>query len=124
MLWKDFSVEIEEHCVLSAERARQELTALLTNPEIGRQLAGRIEAIRAAFREFMDEVGDDYDHGYRRPRYGDRTDALSLALGRLRALVGVQVGEIAAAWDVNVPDNLATIVPDQTGWFFEGVGGQ
>lgn len=124
MLWKDFSVEIEEHCVRSADHARRELTTLLGNPEIGQHLAEKMNAIRAAFRDFMDEVGDDYDHRYHRPPYGDRTDALSLALGRLRGLVGVQVGEIAAVWDVDVPDNLATIVPDQAGWFFERLRGR
>ena len=42
-----------------------------------------------------------------------------MALGRLRALVGVQVGELAALYDLDVDDDLATIVPDQNGWFFE-----
>lgn len=120
MLWKDFSLEIEEHCVHSADHARHQLTALLSSPEISPRLAPHVSAIRAAFREFMDEVGDDYEHDYRRHRYsGDQTDTLSLALGRLRALLGVKIGEIASTWNVDVPDNLATIVPDQAGWFFE-----
>lgn len=123
MLWKDFSVEIEEHCIQSAERARHELTALLTSPEIGPHLAEGLSAIRAAFRAFMDEVGEEYRDRYHRHHYpGDRTDPLSLALGRLRGVVGVQIGEIASTWDVAVPDDLATIVRDQAGWFFERLG--
>lgn len=123
MLWKDFSVEIEEHCVRSAEQARRDLTGLMSSPEIGPQLSGQVSAIRAAFREFMDEVGDEYDQRYHRPPFGDRTHALSLALGRLRGLAGAQIGEIAAVWDVEVPDELAAIVPDQAGWFFERLSG-
>jgi hypothetical protein len=34
-------------------------------------------------------------------------------------LVGVQVGELAARYELEVSDELATIVPDQAGWFFE-----
>jgi len=50
---------------------------------------------------------------------GFGTDPLSVALGRLRALVGVQVGMMACDYDLQVHDDLATIVPDQKGWFFE-----
>lgn len=50
-----------------------------------------------------------------------------MALGRLRGLVGVQVGELAAEYDLDITEDLATIVPDQAGWFFEridsGAGG-
>jgi hypothetical protein len=35
MLWKDFSVEIEEQCIGSADHTRKELAKLLDNPEIG-----------------------------------------------------------------------------------------
>jgi hypothetical protein len=35
MLWKDFSVEIEEHCVKSANLARDRLGVHLDNAEIG-----------------------------------------------------------------------------------------
>lgn len=46
-----------------------------------------------------------------------------MALGRLRALVGVQVGELAAFYELDVDDDFATIVPDQHGWFFEAFTG-
>ncbi len=42
MLWKDFSLEIEEHCVTSAHRAREQLSVHLDNPEIGTELARRL----------------------------------------------------------------------------------
>lgn len=35
MLWKDYSQEIEEHCVNSASVARRQLGVLLDSPEIG-----------------------------------------------------------------------------------------
>lgn len=118
MLWRDFSLEIEEQCVQSATLARQELGKHLDNPEISSELARRVQLIQRLFRDFMDEVGPtggDWDRHYRPMG----TDPLSVALGRLRGLVGVQIGELAAEYDLDVSEDLATIVPDQAGWFFE-----
>ena len=74
--------------------------------------------LQQIFRGFMDEVGPGGDSWERswRPM---GTDPLSMALGRLRALVDVQVGEISAAYGLSVSAELATIVPNQAGWFFE-----
>jgi hypothetical protein len=122
MLWKDFSLEIEEHCVTSANRTREQIGVHLDNPEIGTELAWRLQLLQRLFRDFVDQVGPaggDWDR--RRSPMG--TDPLSMALGRLRGLVGVQVGELAANYDLDVSEELATIVPDQAGWFFEQFDG-
>lgn len=118
MLWKDFSMEIEEHCVSSADHVRKQLAVHLDNPEIGAELARRVQLLQRLFRDFMGEVGPaggDWDRNWRPMG----TDPLSMALGRLRGLVGVQVGDLAAQYDLDVSDELAAIVPDQAGWFFE-----
>jgi len=118
MLWKDYSQEIEEHCVNSASEARRQLGVLLDSPEIGSEVSGRARAIQAAFRAFMDEVGPDDGEEWHRWR-GAGTDRLSVALGRLRGVVGLLVGEIASTYRLDVSEDLATIVPDLDGWFFE-----
>ena len=119
MLWKDFSMEIEEHCVTSANTVRTALGTHLDHPDIGPDLARRLSLLRRLFRDFVDEVGPTDQDGFGRHRWGMGTDPLSVALGRLRGLVGVQVGELAATYDLEVTEELATIVPDQAGWFFE-----
>lgn len=118
MLWKDFSLEIEEQCVTSANRVREQLGVHLDNPEISADLARRLQLLQRLFRDFIDEIGPTGDQWDRRWRPMG-TDPLSMALGRLRGLVGVQIGELAADHDLNVSEELATIVPDQAGWFFE-----
>lgn len=118
MLWKDFSQEIEEHCVTSANRVRDAIGVQLDNPDISTDLARQLQLLQRLFRTFVDDVGqtgDDWDRRWQ--PYG--TDPLSMALGRLRALVGIQVGELSAKYHLDVADELATIVPDQAGWFFE-----
>jgi hypothetical protein len=123
MLWKDFSIEIEEHCVQSANRVRDELGAQLNNPEIGPVLEAELQLLQRLFRDFVDEVGPT-GNGWHGERHPMGTDRLSVALGRLRGLVGVHVGLLAAEYDLDVSDELATIVPDQHGWFFERFEGR
>ena len=120
MLWKDFTLEVEEHCVASANTVRDALGAHLDSPEIGTDLARRLALVQRLFRAFVDEVGPTGgDDRFDRRWSPHGTDVLSMALGRLRALVGVQVGELAALYGLDVSDDLASIVPDQAGWFFE-----
>jgi hypothetical protein len=118
MLWKDFSIEIEEQCVQSADYVRKQLSTHLDNPETSPALVTRLQLLQRLFRDFMDEVGPHGDHW--QPNWRPMgTDPLSVALGKLRGLVGVQVGELAAEYGLEVSDELATIVPDQAGWLFE-----
>lgn len=122
MLWKDFSLEIEEHCVRSANDVRQQIGHHLNNPEISAELARCLQLLQRLFRGFLDELGpggDEMERGWRPMG----TDPLSMALGRLRGLVGVQIGELAAQYDLDVSEELATIVPDHAGWFFERFDG-
>lgn len=46
-------------------------------------------------------------------------DPLSEALGKLRGLIGVRIGHVAARYGLDISDELATIVPDDAAWFFE-----
>lgn len=119
MLWKDFSREVEEHCVNSATQVRRDLGVLLDNPEISRYLAQRVSLIQGLFRSFVDDLDGEGVDSWRHRWNSAGTDPLSMALGRLRGLVGVQVGALASDYDLVVPDDLAQIIPDEIGWFFE-----
>ena len=120
ILWRDYTLEVEEHCVESAAETRRQLGAVLDSPEITDHLHQRVRALQAAFRAFMDEVGPHDDlHGHHRGSYG--TDPLSVGLGRLRGVVGLLVGELASTYELEITDDLASIVPDLDGWFFTSV---
>lgn len=119
MLWKDFRYEIEEHCVSSANQVRRDLGDLINNPAIGTSLTPQLKALQQLFRSFVDEVGP-HEEDQRWHRYsGGGTDPLSMALGRLRALVGLEVGRLSSQYGLDISDDLATIVPDEDGWFFD-----
>lgn len=120
MLWRDYSLEIDEHCVQSAAQVRKDLGVHLDNRDIGDNLAARVQALQGLFRAFMDEVPHAGGR-WPEPHHGYGTDPLSMALGKLRALVGVQVAALAFTYDFAVSDDLATIVPDEGAWFFDPV---
>jgi hypothetical protein len=116
MLWRDFTMEVEEHCVESAIQLRRQLGERLNTRGISPELAKRIQLIQRLLPSFIDEMETD-ERLHHRTHWG--TDLLSVALGRLRALIGVQLGDHAASFRLDVPEDLATIVPDEQGWFFE-----
>lgn len=119
VLWKDFTLEVEEHCVASAIEIRRELGRHLDNPEISDPLAARVRLLQSLFRSFVDELSP-YGADPRHHRWSSvGTDPLSMALGRLRGLVGVQIGALASEFDLEVGEDLALIIPDEDGWFFE-----
>lgn len=111
-------LEVGERCCRSGDTARAQIGSLLDNPEISSKLADKLKAIQRAFRQFMDDAGDD-DRRHHHRYGGEITEPLSLALGTLRAQIGVQIGELAAIYDVDVAGELTSIVPDGPGWFFE-----
>lgn len=46
LLWKDFSLEIEEHCVTSANRVREGIGSHRDNPEITPELARQLQLLQ------------------------------------------------------------------------------
>lgn len=111
----DFSLEIEEHCARSANDVRQQLGPHLNNPEISAELAQCLPLLQRLSLGFLDELGpsgDDMERGW-----GPMgTDSLSMALGRFRGLVGVQIDQLAAQYGLDVS-------PERAGWFFERFDG-
>ena len=75
--------------------------------------------MRAACRKFLDDLGvvngrlHDWEARRWRGSYGTGLDdyILNQALGTLRGVVGVHVGQIAVRYGIDVEDRLASILP-------------
>ncbi len=70
--------------------------------------------MRASCRKFLDEVGHPGlgpSHNLRWRGYGSWGDEFSFFLGELRGVFGVHVAQIAAVYQIDVDDELATILP-------------
>lgn len=116
ILYVDTAWEVESECIHSAERIRHDLTAILNTPGISRGLAEEVKLLRSYFRTFMTDArladGRRFYHG---------ADPLSVALGELRAKVGLIVGDLVTRFDLALEDELSSIVPVDEGGFFEAV---
>lgn len=114
LLWIDLRWEVPSDCAYSADHTRKELAKHLDNPEISEGLTRDLKALQGLFRDFMTKCDRRPPHHH---YYG--ADEVSVAIGELRTQVGIIVGALAATYDLEVSDELASIVPDADGWFFE-----
>jgi hypothetical protein len=122
LLWIDLRYEVPEECIQSASVTRDRLSELMNHPEIGAGLEQQLKAMQRALRDFMTSSRRYHDDWPRWSTIGP--DEFSVALGELRAIVGLTVGTLAAEYDLEVADELATIVPDEAAWFFERFDGE
>lgn len=121
VLFGDRHMEDEDHCISSAQQSRSFLTVQITSASPGKPLEATLKAMRAAFRQFMERGGP---HGmyFREKHWPHQADRFSLALGDLRAQVGEQLARIAWAYDLEIDEELARILPpedhdDDASWF-------
>ena len=109
ILWVDRLEEEEAHCVASAIDIRNELTRELQQSTLSTGMTQSLKAIRAACREFVDAAGPDgrnFLHAH-----GCEANPFALALGRLKALVGVQLALLIREFDLDVEPQLACVLP-------------
>jgi hypothetical protein len=98
-----------QYSLQSANECRQYLTQLLQDPTLGEELRSLVKAVRASFRRFVDEAGPGGVF-----LSGESTrglDLFSVALGELRATVGLHLATIAYQYEIEVEEELATIFP-------------
>jgi hypothetical protein len=109
ILWADHLEEEEAHCVASANDIRNELTRELQQSTLSTGMTQSLKAIRAASREFVDEAGPDGRNF--RHAHGCEANPFALALGRLKALVGVQLALLVREFDLDVEPQLVSVLP-------------
>jgi hypothetical protein len=110
LLFGDRHVEDEIHCVQSANEIRRFVTSRIADAKPGRSLEASLREIRRACRQFMDRAGPNASN-FRDRHFGPWTDLFSLAIGELRAIVGLHVALIATEYDLPVEPELASILP-------------
>ena len=110
LLFGDRHMEDELHCVQSANEIRHFVTSRITEAKPGRSLEASLREIRRACRQFVERAGPNACN-FRDRHFGHWTDAFSLALGELRATVGLHAALIASQYDLPVEPELASILP-------------
>lgn len=105
-------LEDESHCIRSAIEIRAFLTEQLSLVKTGSALFEAIRSMRAACRKFVEEAGPYGRYFHRSERYG-QADPFSLALGDLRTIMGIHIAVLAQAFDLEVDEEVASILPPQ-----------
>ena len=113
VLYVDSEMEIPGHCVESVLRIREFLTGEIALLPEDAELAASLRALRAACRKFLGVANDDED---RIVRFGAHPGHYASwkfngALGALRGVFGVHLARLAAAYGLDVEDELASIFP-------------
>lgn len=128
LLFADRHVEDQHHCVASALEIRKYLGREISAAKPGKTLEQTLKAMRAAFRKFVEAAGPDAINFFGQ-RWHYEADPFSLALGDLRTSVGMHIAAIAVKFDLEIDDELASIVPpgdDDPSWLpgFDNRAGQ
>jgi hypothetical protein len=115
VLYNPSELEMPEHCVMSVIDIRRHLTDELQKIDGDGELAKQLRAMRAACRKFLDTVHapNEYyeivEHGLSRGHFASWV--FGSALGELRGVFGLHLAQIAAAYGLDVEDDLASILP-------------
>jgi len=114
-LFADYHAEYGPWVEQSVLDMRAELTEALQSCSDDEQLAGPVRVMRAACRKFLDEMGPFLDemgppHGRRRMWFPYEA-AMWQALGELRAIFGLHLARLCAAYGMDVEPELASIFP-------------
>jgi hypothetical protein len=100
-LYNDFAHELDQEVSQSVLAIRSELTAALKRLPEGSEAAPCFKAMRAACREYLDNA---------RPR-GFGPFSFMTELGKLRAMIGVQVAYLAVKYGIDVDGELVRVIP-------------
>ena len=112
-LYQPYDMETSRYVVHSMIEMRRRLTTDLEQLERSSPLAQSIAAMRAACRKFLDEVeGLDVDlMSWRHPRWDRDEKNFFMALGELRAVMGIHIAQISIRYGIDVEESLTMIFP-------------
>jgi len=115
VLYSPGELEVPSHCVHSVLDIRRFLTAELGKLDGGSELAASLRAMRAACRKFLERVnadGDEHTVLYANHQGHWASWTFYSALGELRGAFGIHLARIAAQFELDIEDSLASILPE------------
>ncbi len=113
VLYAPDELEVPEHCVHSVMDIRRFLTVELGKLDSGSELGASLRAMRAAGHKFLGRVGVNGREAtlYANHRGHWASWTFYSALGEMRGTFGVHLVRIAAQFQLDVEDKLASILP-------------
>jgi hypothetical protein len=109
LLYSYLDMEDAVHCIRSVLAIREFLTNELASRSVGRSLGTSLRAMRTGCRAFLEKAGPDGRVFREESRIG--IHPFDVALGELRALFGMQLTLVVAAYDLDVEPDLRALMP-------------
>ena len=108
VLFRDYEAEGPQYCVSSVEHIRSALTDFLKKADESSELYKRLQKMRTACRKFCDEI---QKRSVSSGALALQRSVLHRELFRLRSVIGLCVGELSVGYELDVDDELASIIP-------------
>ncbi|MFT6556953.1 DUF6650 family protein [Sneathiella sp.] len=115
VLYVPSEMESPEYCVRSVLKIRSFLTEQLSGLSTKSDLTDTIRALRSSCRKFLNTVGENNEivaHGAHQGHWASWV--FNGAVGEMRGVFGIHIARLAASHGLDVEDELATIIPDET----------
>lgn len=112
ILFNPSEMESPSYCVESTIRIREYLTYEMQSMNPDSKLFEYTKAMRIAARKFTDRMESQRDKDFLCNARHWASWTFASALGEMRGIFGNMIAQIAAAYGLDVEDDLATIIPD------------
>lgn len=113
VLYAEFGDEAVCQCIDSVIEIKKYLTYELPNIDENSELNSYVRAMRTATNKFLSRFPKERDQRCAMCSKGSIENWIFIsAVGELRGVFGVMIGQIAKAYGIDVEDDLAMIIPD------------
>ncbi len=117
VLYSPYEAEVPDYVLRSVFEIRSFLTEILRRGQMADELRDPLRAMRVACRSFIEQAGVDDEPQLILPSPQDILGGGTISwifnqqLGKFRGVFGIHLALIAVRYDIEVPDELATILP-------------
>lgn len=113
VLYSAFEYESVCPCIQSVTEIKNFLTAELPGIDDDSDLNKYVRAMRNACNKFLNKCPDDKEFRCYACKNGNLENWIfTSALGEMRGVFGIMVGQVTKAYGIDVEDDLAQIIPD------------
>lgn len=113
VLYSPYEYETVHPCIDSVIEIRNYLTSQLENVDEKSNLNSYLRAMRSSCNKFLNKCPDREDFRYRACMNGNIDNWIfTSAIGELRGVFGVMIGQIAKAYGLDIEDDLSQIIPE------------
>lgn len=112
VLYSPYALETVHSVASSVVEVRNFLTSELPDIDEKSELQSYVRAMRSACNKFLNKCSDNDDFRHYAIRHDNIHNWIfTSAIGEMRGVFGIMIGQIASSYGIDVEDDLAQIIP-------------